>query len=277
MTERPPKTDPAPDGDEPPIPAATVVMLRDDPTFEVLMVERHANIAFAGGAMVFPGGRVDPSDRLDDWRDHATGLSDDPSLAAGQIAAIREAFEEAGLLLARPDGADGPGGAFLHGDDVADLDHWRKEIEADDSVFLSLVREQKLTLAADAMALFAHWVAPPRIHKRFDTLFFAAIAPPTHTARQDGDEATEAIWISPDNLLAAADSGARKLIFPTRRNVELLATHKSADDAIKGASARPIRPICPTIETRDGRPYLTIPDDLGYPVTAEALEDTFRG
>lgn len=257
---------------EPAIPAATVLLLRDAPGLEVLMIRRHTAIQFAGGAMVFPGGRVDPGDHDETWRTHAVGLAADPIMAAGQIAAIREAFEEARILLARPRG----GAAMIDPQRLESLNAWRKKVEADDRAFLELIQQEDLVIAADSLTFFAHWVAPPRMHKRFDTLFFAARTPPGQIAEQDGDEATEAVWVDPAGVLAEADAGTRKLIFPTRRNVELLGVSRSVDTALQSARDRPIRPICPTVVQRDGAAILTIPDDLGYPITEEALDSAFR-
>lgn len=254
-----------------PIPAATVILLRDRPQFEALMIARAERSSFAGGALVFPGGRVDPGDADPQWPNHATGLATDPVIAAGQVAAIREAFEEAGVLIAR-----GARGALLTAGEVAALAPWRANVERDDALFLSLVRNQGLTLAADQLTLFAHWIAPPGLHKRFDTLFFAAAFPEGQEVLEDGDEATEAVWISPSAALAARASGERKIIFPTLRNIELLGVSASTSEALAYARRRSIRPVTPEPRMRDGAMYLTIPDDLGYPVTEEAFDAAIR-
>jgi 8-oxo-dGTP pyrophosphatase MutT (NUDIX family) len=254
-----------------PIPAATVILLRDRPQFEALMIARAERSSFAGGALVFPGGRVDPGDADSQWAEHASGLSADPIIAAAQVAALREAFEEAGVLLAR-----GPGGTLLSADDVRALAPWRANVERDDSLFLTLVRRHGLTIAADLLTLFAHWVAPPGVHKRFDTLFFVAAFPEGQDVLEDGDEATEAVWISPAAAIAARASGARKIIFPTARNIELLGVSKSTTEAIDHARRRPITPVTPEVRTRGGALFLSIPEGLGYPVTEEPFETASR-
>ncbi len=254
-----------------PIPAATVILLRDQPQFEALMIARAERASFAGGALVFPGGRVDPGDGDPQWAAHATGLSADPRLASAQVAAIREAFEEAGVLLAR-----GPAGAFLTADEVKALSPWRANVERDDTLFLTLVRRHELSLAADQLTLFAHWIAPPGLHRRFDTLFFAAAFPEGQDVLEDGDEATEAVWISPKAAIEARAAGTRKIIFPTARNLELLGVSESTAAVIDFARRRPIRPVVPDTVTRDGAMYLKLPDDLGYPVTEEAFETAIR-
>lgn len=257
--------------DDTPIPAATVILLRDQPEFQALMIARTERASFAGGALVFPGGRVDPGDGDAQWAEHATGLSADAILAAAQVAAIREAFEEAGVLLAR-----GPGGALLNADEVRALSPWRANVERDDSLFLTLARRHGLSLAADQLTLFAHWIAPPGLHRRFDTLFFAAAFPDGQEVLEDGDEATEAIWISPQAAIEARAAGTRKIIFPTARNLELLGVSKSTQDVLDFARRRPIRPVIPDTVTRDGALYLKLPDDLGYPLTEEAFETATR-
>lgn len=253
-----------------PIPAATVLLLRDAPRFEVLMIERHAAIGFAGGALVFPGGRIDPADSNSAWAEHASGL--DPAHGAAQVAAAREAFEEVGVLLAREKGGDD----LIGGARAAALSGYRKAVEQNDALFLDLIRDEGLTLACDRLRLFARWVAPPGFHKRFDTWFFAAERPAGQEALEDGDEATEALWIAPAEAMTARASGARKIIFPTARNLELLAQSRSVAEAFAFARERPIRPVQPEILKRDGVSYLTIPAGLGYPVTEESLETAMR-
>ncbi len=261
------------------IPAATVLLVRDCARdgaqgLEVVMVERHKDIGFAGGALVFPGGRIDPTDASPAWRERADGLSDDQARAGGEVAAIREAFEEVGVLLARRRGAD----ALLSGAEVAALHAWRARSEADDAAFLEMAEAEDLILACDRLAFFAHWSPPAGVaHKRFDTLFFIAHAPEGQEIRQDGVEATEAIWLSPRGALADEAAGRRKIIFPTARNLELLGVSDTAEAAVAHARARAIRKIEPRVIERDGVPFLTIPDDLGYPVTEEPLQRAMRG
>lgn len=255
------------------IPAATIILMRDAPGLEALMIERHADTPFAGGALVFPGGRIEKSDADPAWAGCCDGFDAAPAEERGPgIAAIREAFEETGILLAR--GADG---AFVDDACAGALHRYRRAVEDDDALFRRLIMDQELTLALDALRLFARW-RPPReaTHRRYDTWFFAAKAPPGQQAREDGNEATEAVWTSPAAALRAKAAGKRKMIFPTTRNVELLGVSDSADAALDFAARRTIRIIEPNRETKDGRPILTIPDDMGYPVTEESLETAFR-
>lgn len=248
-------------------PAATVLLLRDTPRFEVLMIARHEKSAFAGGALVFPGGRVDPGDRALQWRDFATGLSEDERIAAGQIASIREAFEEAGILLARD-----ASGALISAAHTQALNDWRARIEKNDFLFLDLIRSERLRLSCEELHLFAHWIAPPGLHRRFDTLFFAARFPEGQQVIEDGNEATDALWIAPEKALEARRSGERKIIFPTACNLGLLARSNGVEETFELAAKRDIRPVTPVVVDRGGKPFLQISAGLGYPVTEEALD-----
>lgn len=254
------------------IPAATILLLRDAPQLEVLMVERHAEISFAGGALVFPGGRIDAGDHDPAWGAHCDCLDACPEQQrAPRIAAIREAFEETGVLLARRKGA------VIGAAEAEGLAPWRKRIEADDRLFLDMLAGERLSPAVDALHLFARWRPGKEVaHRRYDTWFFAAAAPAEQCASADGGEATEVVWTTPARALEDFESGRRKMIFPTRRNVELLAQSDSAKAAFDFAAMRTIRPVEPRIVERGGARFLTIPDDLGYPVTEEPLERAIR-
>ncbi|MHA7873534.1 MAG: NUDIX hydrolase, partial [Hyphococcus sp.] len=228
----------------------------------------------AGGALVFPGGRVDGGDADPAWREYCDGLDHAPDAeAAPRVAAIREAFEETGILLARRHGDS----AFVEDAFVQSVDHWRKAVEADDRKFLELVKQENLRLAVDSLNLFARWSPPAAAtHRRYDTWFFAAAAPPGQQAREDGDEATEALWITPAAALKAREANERKMIFPTVRNVELLNVSETADEVLAFARKRTIELVQPSVIERGGRRFVTIPDGLGYPVTEEPLETAFR-
>lgn len=254
-----------------PVPAATLLLLRDAPAFEVLMMCRHERSSFAGGALVFPGGKVDAGDFDPAWMACADGVAADARVAASQIAAVREAYEEVGVLLARD-----RSGAIASGDAARALSDRRGAVEKDDALFLDLVRRAGLRLALDQLSLFSHWIAPPNLHKRYDTLFFTARFPAGQSVIEDGEEATEALWIAPEEAIAARASGARKIIFPTARNLDLLSTSKSVDEVIAFARARRIEPVTPRLEMRNGKALLTIPEGLGYPVTEESIETATR-
>jgi 8-oxo-dGTP pyrophosphatase MutT (NUDIX family) len=251
-------------------PAATLVLLRETSAgVELFMVERAKTMGFAGGMMVFPGGKVDEADlALAQDPELAPGFSAlDPVDAAARIAAIRETFEEAGVLLTE----GGPVDEELR-------DHWRSRIVQHEEIFADFLRTTGHRLAEGSLVPFAHWCPPLNLEKRrFDTRFYLARMPEGETAWHDGGESVRSRWITAADALARADAGESSIIFPTRRNLERLAQYDSIDAMIAAARATPVRLIQPAIEERDGRPHLCIPEGCGYPVTAEPIERALRG
>jgi len=238
-------------------PAATVLLLRDGPTGpEVFMVVRHREIEFAAGALVFPGGRVDPPDA-----EIAAALGRDDPHGALRVAAIREAFEESGLLLARTQGgvaldpAQGAAVAAAH----------REALNAGSRGFAALLQAEGLVPDVEALVRFAHWVTPADLAKRFDTHFFLAPAPGGHAATHDGHEAVDSVWITPAAALAEAKAGSKTLLFPTRLNLQRLAEAENLAHALAVAAARPVVTVQPVLEAgEDGRKMLRIPIEAGY-------------
>ncbi|SHN54867.1 MULTISPECIES: NUDIX hydrolase [Alphaproteobacteria] len=240
-----------------PVPAATMLLLRDTPEFQVLMVKRHHQIDFASGALVFPGGKPSVGDEIVEWADHCRGWGTfDATQRTLRIAAIREAYEEAGILLA--DHRDG--GAF---EDTCDLES-RKAVERGEREFLDVVREAGVHLRLDQLSIFARWITPTFMPKRFDTHFFVVRAPERQIAACDGYETVDAEWLSPHKALEMEATGERTIIFPTRLNLQLLAKAASAADCVAQAEARDIVTVLPEIIQRDGKNVLTIPADAGY-------------
>ncbi len=247
------------------LPAATILLVRDAPGLEVLMVKRHHQIDFASGALVFPGGKTHDGDHDPAWEFRTLGWGESlPHKRALRIAAIREAYEETGILLARH-----PDQSPFAGSEVAGAA--RADIAADRRPFLDLVTELDLHLDLGALSVFARWVTPAMMPKRFDTWFFIATAPEDQFAVCDGYETVDAEWIEPGVALGLADRGERKIIFPTRMNLQLLAESGNADQAIATAQARPGVVVEPWVEVRDGRQYLMLPPDAGYGAVAEPL------
>jgi 8-oxo-dGTP pyrophosphatase MutT (NUDIX family) len=245
-----------------PIPAATLVLMREragGPP-ELLVTERTGQMAFAAGALVFPGGRIDADDhRTAEWL--APALPD----AAARIAAIRETIEETGIAPGLVPAPDPPFvsqlAAALH-----------EEIS-----FGDLLSQHELTLDLGALIPFARWCPNFREARRFDTLFFLAEAPagagePVVSER----EAVRAFWASAADILAEVDAGGAHVIFPTRRNLERLAGFASFADARASAARHPVTKITPWIEERVGVRHVCIPDGIGYPVTSEPLETARR-
>ena len=224
------------------------------------MVERAAGMAFAGGAMVFPGGRIDEADRA---LAAELGLGEH---GAAAIAAVRETLEETAI----PVGLDPLPSAGL----ARDL---QKGLLAD-KVFEDLLAGAGIALDVASLEPFARWV--PKFHatRRFDTLFFVAPAPP-------GDwqpvviegECAAAEWVTAAEVLERDRAGHGRIIFPTRRNLERLARHASYDAILADARAYPVEPITPWLEEHDGERFVTIPEGIGYPVTREKLDGLWRG
>lgn len=247
-------------------PAATILLLRDDPGLEVLMVKRHHQIDFASGALVFPGGKSHAGDHDPAWADHAIGWAGlDADQRGLRIAAIREAFEEAGILLGRR-----LDGSAIVGE-CASLET-RLKVDAGEIAFIDLVRELGVRIDLAALSVFARWITPPLTPKRFDTWFYAAAAPESQAAACDGRETVDAEWIAPAEALRLAEAGERKVIFPTRMNLQLLAEAESAADCVARAEGRPLVTVEPRIAERPGGKVLVLPPDAGYGPVEEPLE-----
>jgi 8-oxo-dGTP pyrophosphatase MutT (NUDIX family) len=255
--------------DKPPVPilpAATILLVRDDPVFEVLMVKRHHQIDFASGALVFPGGKTHDGA----WEQRVLGWDRTaPEKRALRIAAIREAYEETGILLARHADGDAFRGDERAGEARDDVAHDRRS-------FLDLVSTLDLQLDLDALTVFARWITPAMMHKRFDTWFYVAAAPADQLAVCDGWETVDAEWIAPSEALRLAELGQRTVIFPTRMNLQLLAESSGAQDAVARAAARTLVVVEPKVtQTPDG-PVLAIPPDAGYGAVVEPLSRIAR-
>lgn len=245
--------------DSRPIPrlAATVMLVRDRARgLEVFMVERHHQIDFATGALVFPGGKVDPADADPGLRPRCgESLAADDDARALRVAAIRETFEECGILLARARGAESLFGGAAAG-----------------SEFAALVEREDLLLACDQLVPWAHWITPAVVPKRFDTHFFLAAAPEDQLALHDGHESVDSVWITPADALRAAETNARTIIYPTVMNLLRLAESRDVADALERARKQPIVTVQPEIARgADGKPMLAIPAAAGYPPLPPAL------
>lgn len=246
-------------------PAATILLLRDDPTFEVLMVKRHHQIDFASGALVFPGGKSHAGDHDPAWANHVLGWNDFDAEQRGlRIAAIREVFEEAGILF-----GERLNGAPIGGE--ACPMEVRRAVDKGETAFLDVVKDLGVRLDLNALTVFARWITPPLTPKRFDTWFYVADAPDDQLAACDGHETVDAEWIEPKEVLRLAAAGERKVIFPTRMNVQLLAEASSASDCIARAVGRTLVTVEPQIQDGPGGKVLVLPPDAGYGDVAEPL------
>ena len=258
----------------PPLPAATVVILRDGRDgIEAFMVVRHREIDFASGALVFPGGKVDAGDRHAAWAELAPCAAAAPDRTF-MVAAARETFEEAGLVLARRRGKH----SLLDADDAHRLvGDYRGPLLAGETTFLDLVLREELSLATDLMVPFAHWITPERVAKRFDTHFLLVAAPVEQLGAHDGGESVEGFWIAPGQALRDAEAGARTLVLPTQMNLTKLARQATVAEAVAATRAGRIVTVTPRIErTATGR-RLHIPADAGYGVTEVLVPTAARG
>jgi len=246
------------------------MLLRDGvESMEVFMVVRHHQIDFASGALVFPGGKLDAGDEDPAIR---TRCDCDADLGASelaiQVAAIREAFEECGVLLARPKGSS----QFISGDRLAALEPWRDKLHKGKASMMEFLKQEDLHLACDTLIPFAHWITPSMMPKRFDTYFYLAAAPEDHVAIHDGHESVDSVWISPADALKDAEEKRRTVIFPTRMNIEKLGRSDNVAQSIDVARASAVVTVEPKMGKKDGVPMLFIPAEAGYCVTEEALD-----
>lgn len=252
-----------------PVPAATILMLRDGTdALEVFMVVRHHQIDFASGALVFPGGKVDAGDSQVRSRCVGVDAADDISLAL-QVGAIREAFEECGILLAREPGSTD----LISAKRLLQLEPYREALVKNELSIAEFLDREDLLLACDLLQPYAHWVTPEMMPKRFDTWFYLAHAPADHLAIHDGHESVDSVWISPTDALAGAKTGQYTVIFPTRLNIEMLGESDSVAHAMATARARKIIPVLPWTEKRADGNYLCIPAEAGYSVSEEKFNE----
>jgi 8-oxo-dGTP pyrophosphatase MutT (NUDIX family) len=254
----------APKPDAGPVPAATILIVRDSPAgIEVFMVKRHYQIDFMAGALVFPGGKVETGDYDAGLGEFTCGGEEwEAPTRALAAAAIREAFEEAGILFAR----DAASGAFISAERLDALDHYREPMEKGEIGLIEMLRKEKLVLGFDALARFAHWITPTMNPKRFDTHFFLAAAPKGHAGRHGKRESVDSVWIRPED--AVADEKKWTVVFPTKMNLLKLGKSRNVEEAIAAARAAPPVTVEPRMEQRADGLYLSVPEGAGYDVTA---------
>jgi 8-oxo-dGTP pyrophosphatase MutT (NUDIX family) len=241
------------------IPAATLIVVRDraNAAPELLMVERAESMAFAAGALVFPGGRIDPADRE---------LAGELGIEAAAVGAIRETLEETAIPVGLTPVPDQRQAVQL------------QQALAADEPLAGLLPQFGPAIDTAALTPFARWV--PRFHavRRFDTLFYVARAPEDDWRPQViAGECAGAAWIGAAEVLDREQRGEARLIFPTRRTLERLAQHSSFDEIRADALAHRIDPVTPWVEDVGGEKFITIPGDLGFPVTRERLDGLWRG
>jgi 8-oxo-dGTP pyrophosphatase MutT (NUDIX family) len=252
--------------------ASTVLLLRDSGSGpEVFMVRRHEGTAFMAGAHVFPGGAVDALDRdADDaWCDglmHAAQqVSELPwrEAVAHHVAAARELFEEAGVLLARD-----AHGAFvpLAGRDAQTrFARYRRAVHSGELRLRTILEREQLRLALDALIHFAHWVTPPVDTRRFDTRFFMTRVPPHQVPAHDERETTDGTWLSAASAIAGARAGEIALPPPTWTTLREVEPFASVDEGLAWARRRQVVRREPRVFEEDGRRVLVVPGDPLHP------------
>lgn len=224
-------------------PASTVMLVRDAPSdIEVFMLQRTTQAAFASGMYVFPGGRVDDADGAAELDELCDGLSDAEASdllriprggLAYWVAAIRECFEEAGVLLARDER-----GSFVSLSDEQSQGRFavaRHEVHDGALSLAQLCRRENLRLAVDAIRYVSHWITPVGEKRRFDTRFFVAVAPPSQEPLHDDKETIASLWVAPTQALTMARRGELAMIPPTIANLEFLAPYRDSVQAVDAA------------------------------------------
>lgn len=243
--------------------AATTMLVRQGPSPEILMLKRNAGIDLFSGAMLFPGGKVEPQDLDPRWADTVDGWAAvDASERGPRIAALREAFEECGVIVA----------AGNQEIDSGALAEERAAVDHGQLTFLDFVSAHSLRLDLSRLTLFSRWLTPPVVSRRFDTYFYLIAMPANQEVAHDGREAIEHEWVAPSEALRRARSGERTIFFPTRMNLQLLAEARDVGEAVARAVARPARQVLPGITVRDGTRMIVLSDDDGYGEVEEPLE-----
>lgn len=260
-------------------PAATVMLVRDaQPSPEVLMLVRNVKSEVFPNLSVFPGGRVDADDRR--LAQRLTGVSAetaaaalpdlDPELAMSFfVAAIRETYEESGLVIARRRGES----ELVSAEVATELEPYRLSVQKHQRPFGELIEKWDLELAGDRLAVHARWVTPEPVKHRFDTLFLTAVAPAGQLAGHDGVEASSAAWLRPEDALRENQEKKRMIIFPTLCNLDTLSGHDSAEGILEASRERQIVKIQPTMKKVDGRNTVNIPEGIGYERTSELFNE----
>lgn len=246
-------------------PASTMLLLRDGKDgMEVFMVVRHHQIDFASGALVFPGGSLDPDDRVlaatPDLYFHPDKLN---ALAlAFRIGALRETFEECGILLARPKGSE----ALVSAAQAQQVENKHRTALCEGKIkFSEILAGEGLVLALDSLVPFAHWITPVGMPKRFDTQFYIARAPEDQLGAHDGHESVDSVWVTPQQALDDTKTGRFKLVFATERNLLKLGENRTVDAALDAARKNNPITVTPEIILGEGKKrQLRIPLEAGY-------------
>jgi len=251
-----------------PRPAAAIVLLRERPQggIETFMVRRHVRSEFVPDVYVFPGGSVKPGDLeaetvLDLCIPPTGDYLGETTLGAGlRAAAIRELFEEAGVLLAVQDGQI----LAITSGQAAIFAKYRRRLQQNETTLAAIAQEEGLTLATDRLTYFAHWITPGAMPKRFDTFFFIAAAPEEQQAAHDQLETTAGTWIQPAEALAQYQQGTFPLVFATIHQLQALSEFTSIGAAEERLRHQSIPVIQPRAALRDGSIVIRLPGEPAY-------------
>ncbi|MDB5759098.1 MAG: hydrolase [Burkholderia sp.] len=250
-----------------PRPAATLILARDGAAGpEIFLMQRTLKANFVAGAYVFPGGAVDPGDADPFWADNAEGFDDahasrllglDQGGLAYWVAAIRETFEESGLLLATDAGGAAP--------DAEELTALRARVASGELDFNALCRERRLRPTLTDLRYFSHWITPPGLSRRFDTRFFLAAAPAEQVAVPDQVETIAHAWVRPEEALAMQKRGEIELVFATIQTLRALSGFGNVAAMLAHAQALEAVPaLMPRISTGSSGRRMVLPSDRAY-------------
>lgn len=253
--------------------AATVMLVRDGASgMEVCMQRRNLNSDFVGGAYVFPGGAVDASDSSPEVEAFCTGRTDveasiqlglDKGGLAFWVAAVRECFEEAGVLLAA--GADGNVVSLTDPSTAARFAEWRHAVDHSEKSMVDLCEAENLRIMAGDIHYFAHWITPVGPGRRYDTRFFVAAAPPDQRPVHDDREVIATIWVNPAEALRQHEAGELFMIFPTIKNLQAISRFDTAGELLTAAAAiAEVETILPRVISDAEGMRIILPGDPGY-------------
>ncbi len=250
----------------PPVPrdAATLVLLRDGVEgLEVFCVERNRKSGFMGGALVFPGGKVDEADRDPAWEGLLTparhGVRQDIALAA-----CRESLEEAAILPVS--------GTLSHNEALV----FRQALATGPDFLRSALKARGLTIDLASLVPLARWVTPEPEVRRFDARFFMVRAPEGQDGAHDKYETMASFWATPRVVLARFDAKDVQMAPPTHRTLELLLAHAKVDDALAAVETQSLEPVCPVLIDYDGTIALTLPGDPDHPQATRIIAGQTR-
>ncbi|HEX6135600.1 MAG TPA: NUDIX domain-containing protein [Longimicrobiales bacterium] len=240
-----------------PKPAATAVLVRYEAGRpEMLLLKRHRASGFVPGAYVFPGGRVDPADHDPELLDMLGPLPRGP--AGGYwTAAVREVFEETGVLLARSDAGE----SCRDADSDPVLARWREELLGGSATLLDVLRAERLRPYISRMVYCSHWITPVAEPRRYDTRFFLAELPTGSTVTVDAREMDDAVWVTADDALERFQRGALPMVFPTVKTIQLLRPYATVDEMLEAFRGADVPAVLPRLVRTDEGIGIVVSDE----------------